>query len=841
MFSLPFLLPAFAIAGLAAAAGPVIIHLLNRRRFRIIQWAAMDFLREAIFRSRRILQIRDLLLMALRMLCLVLFGAALARPYLTQSAAMLAGPDQPVHAVVLVDNSLSMGYETREGTLLDQAKAKARETIERLPPGSRITVLPTCGSPAGMTADAYSSPEEATAAVGNIRVVDRATRPASTIDLALDACRRLPTMTAKQIFLVTDQHVANWPGESLVEHLKQLPAPMQIIEVAAESYDNAWIEDFRLRDGMADVDTPGVFVATIRYRGPQARRDVQVTLTIDGVAVAAQTVDLQSGQKREVQFPPYKFDVTAEPGKPATVLAQVSIPSDALPADDQRFLVVPVVAAVPAVFVDQYGPEEDPRQNRHGDTYWLRRLVAPLTRQTAAEHQLIQVRHVKINQLSRELLADARLVVIAGVADPKGTIPLLKEYVEQGGNLVLATGGQFDPTAWTQAAWQDGGGILPAPLEPTPVGQLPSEAVGELRPLVLDVDTLVHQYFWPEGASEQEIKDSLGPQCLFFKAMVADVDDKTREQAIRTVAEQLRTEREGLVEIDRKLTELSQREAKLHPADAAQRDECRRQRTELEQRRATIRPNWLLWRPQREEENVEEPVERSAERTAPVVLGRFRDNNLPFMVRRRLGSGQVLLLTTGVSPAWTNMLTLSTRDGGPAWVFDHIFRLMLAETLPRRTLKTDQQIVLPVPAGEHTGRFALIDPEGQEQPLAVDALGGDRYGIRLADWTRRGIYRVTAGAAKEDSPEGPAPRRWEVALAVNGPADESDLVVAREADARPKSNQPTFLDATQASSVTLAQLEGKDLWKWALAAALACLLAELALLAWSHSGGERTT
>ena len=43
----------FAIAGLIAAAGPIIIHLLNRRRFRVVEWAAMDFLRQAMQRSRR--------------------------------------------------------------------------------------------------------------------------------------------------------------------------------------------------------------------------------------------------------------------------------------------------------------------------------------------------------------------------------------------------------------------------------------------------------------------------------------------------------------------------------------------------------------------------------------------------------------------------------------------------------------------------------------------------------------------------------------------------------------------------------------------------------------------
>ena len=64
----------FAIAGLIAAAGPVIIHLLNRRRYRVVPWAAMDFLREALQRNRRILTLRDLLLLALRTLAVLLVG-----------------------------------------------------------------------------------------------------------------------------------------------------------------------------------------------------------------------------------------------------------------------------------------------------------------------------------------------------------------------------------------------------------------------------------------------------------------------------------------------------------------------------------------------------------------------------------------------------------------------------------------------------------------------------------------------------------------------------------------------------------------------------------------------
>src|SRR6476620_4834412 len=100
--SLPFL-----IAGAVCAAGPIVIHLLNRRRYRVVQWAAMDFLRQALKRNRRILQIRDILLLILRTLAVLLFGMALARPYFARHQERF-DERQPLHAVIVIDNSLSM-------------------------------------------------------------------------------------------------------------------------------------------------------------------------------------------------------------------------------------------------------------------------------------------------------------------------------------------------------------------------------------------------------------------------------------------------------------------------------------------------------------------------------------------------------------------------------------------------------------------------------------------------------------------------------------------------------------------------------------------------------------
>ena len=77
---LNFVNPIFGWLALAAVI-PLIIHLLNRRRYHKIRWAAMEFLLKAIHKNKRRLQIEAIILLLLRMLIIVTLAFVLARPY----------------------------------------------------------------------------------------------------------------------------------------------------------------------------------------------------------------------------------------------------------------------------------------------------------------------------------------------------------------------------------------------------------------------------------------------------------------------------------------------------------------------------------------------------------------------------------------------------------------------------------------------------------------------------------------------------------------------------------------------------------------------------------------
>src|SRR5438128_7387751 len=90
--------------GLGAAALPIIIHLLNKRKFREERWAAMRFLLAAIRKNQRRIRLEQWLLLAVRTLLVMLVVAAMAKPFLETFVPVLAG--RRTHRVLVLDGSL---------------------------------------------------------------------------------------------------------------------------------------------------------------------------------------------------------------------------------------------------------------------------------------------------------------------------------------------------------------------------------------------------------------------------------------------------------------------------------------------------------------------------------------------------------------------------------------------------------------------------------------------------------------------------------------------------------------------------------------------------------------
>jgi len=121
-----FLYPAF-LFGLLTLAIPILIYLFNFRRYQKVYFSNVQFLKNIQEQQSNRKNIKERLILAARMLALVFLVLAFAKPYIPGQNAANAGKHQAVS--IFVDNSYSMQTLNKEGSLLDEARRRAKEIV----------------------------------------------------------------------------------------------------------------------------------------------------------------------------------------------------------------------------------------------------------------------------------------------------------------------------------------------------------------------------------------------------------------------------------------------------------------------------------------------------------------------------------------------------------------------------------------------------------------------------------------------------------------------------------------------------------------------------------------
>src|SRR5690349_11061286 len=125
------------LIGLGALAVPVIVHLIQRERKRVVEFPSLMFLRRIPYQSVRRRRIRDVFLLLIRMTALAMIVLAFARPFFRRDSLAAATQNGAREAVILVDTSYSMDY----GDRWPKAQAAARAAVNALNPGDRASLV----------------------------------------------------------------------------------------------------------------------------------------------------------------------------------------------------------------------------------------------------------------------------------------------------------------------------------------------------------------------------------------------------------------------------------------------------------------------------------------------------------------------------------------------------------------------------------------------------------------------------------------------------------------------------------------------------------------------------
>lgn len=133
-----FLYPAFLFA-LVSLVIPVLIHLFNFRKYQKVYFSNVQFLKQVNEQQSSRRNLKERLILAARLLALTFLILAFARPYLNNGHTVNANTLQTIS--IFVDNSYSMQTLNNEGSLLDQAKQKAKEIASAYGINDRFQIL----------------------------------------------------------------------------------------------------------------------------------------------------------------------------------------------------------------------------------------------------------------------------------------------------------------------------------------------------------------------------------------------------------------------------------------------------------------------------------------------------------------------------------------------------------------------------------------------------------------------------------------------------------------------------------------------------------------------------
>jgi hypothetical protein len=463
-----FLHPALA-AGAALAAVPLVIHLLNRQRYRPTPWAAMRFVLAAHKRTRRRVQLENLLLLMLRMGAVALLALAVARPFVSGGGALGVLTERRREVVLVLDGSASTGLQVGAESTFATLRARAVELAEKLDgsAGDRLHVL-LMGATTRLVS--WPTPEKAALVLPTLTspTDERADLAAALVE-ALDIVREggseeeqssgaeVRVLSDLQADLFLDEEGGTRQGVLDALDAFEALGVTVVLEDATGGVlrpDNTSVSGISLPPGPLRAGEPTEILVQLRHLASGPRVAARVTLEIDGNRLPSQRVDLDPEGRAEARFP-HTF---TEAG-PHSLVATVD--GDGLAADDTRASVLVVPDPI-RVLVVNGSPAERLLDDEAG--FLVLALRAPEADGLPSDFEVEEVTASALAAGEVELKG-RDVIWLAGVPPlPEGVCLDLEARVAAGAGLVMSCGDGMSDLEGVGARLfrADGSGLLPA-------------------------------------------------------------------------------------------------------------------------------------------------------------------------------------------------------------------------------------------------------------------------------------------------------------------------------------------------------------------------------------------
>ncbi|MBM3979715.1 MAG: VWA domain-containing protein [Planctomycetes bacterium] len=478
--------PLLASGAVVAAVGlPLVVHLLFRKRYQIVPWAAIRFLIVAERRHKR--RIDQWLLLALRVLALGLFLFAMiattdwaekiwqaVKPGSTETVANVPR----THHVIVLDASLSMTAKGDDGrTRFDRAVEQIETMIRSGNPGDGYTLIRMTGTAEPVVPGPAADPEKVVAELRKVKVTHGPADHTAALATVADVLTRSPrAYPRRQLTFFTDLQRASWanaiprPENTTAEAWQRIVsrADVALMDTARGEPDNLAVSEIALSEPMPLVNQPVSVTVTVANLGRAERKNVRVDLLLGRpsggsdalVSVAQKSVEaIPAGGRGSV-----KFDLTgahALRDRGVHVIQAKLVDGDDLPADDTRALAVEVRDGLHALLVEG---KADPDPKRRAAMFLSHALFPPDAKPTLTPNRPRTVSPADFLDPNVCDLAGVDCVFFCDVANPTADhAAKLEAVLRRGGTVVIVLGpnAAASRARYNEVLFRDGTGVLP--------------------------------------------------------------------------------------------------------------------------------------------------------------------------------------------------------------------------------------------------------------------------------------------------------------------------------------------------------------------------------------------
>jgi hypothetical protein len=478
------LLNPLMLVGLAAAAVPLILHLLSRARFREVEWGAMLFLDPGQTRQVHRARLNQWLLLLLRMALIATVAVALARPMLQGKADAVTGSHRLTAAIVL-DCSGSMTYDENGHSRFELAQTAAKQVLRGLRPGDRAALVlmgvqpmvPARGEPTADLSAVAARIDEQRPGDGSADVKEGLLNAADLIERGTEPGET----TGGDIFVIGDRQALSYRGidDAFGQTWRQRAAQNGLhpyfIPVGGTDADDVAVL------GLKVVSPPVVrgqsvdaTAAVAAFGAP--RSGVRVTLRLDGRAVAERTVNLagtppapasadQHGAAVSLvhRARPQSVTFAFTAPSPGSHLLSAEVDTTGYTANDHYTIPLTVIEPIRVLLVSG----DANTSSFAGAARFVRWALVPhqATGQHGGAGDLFSLEVMGSAQWAQPMLSKYQVVILSDVEDfTPAQVRELEQFVYAGGGLLVAPGALSRVEAYNALLYRDGAGILPAQL-----------------------------------------------------------------------------------------------------------------------------------------------------------------------------------------------------------------------------------------------------------------------------------------------------------------------------------------------------------------------------------------